>query len=84
MIRITRKQFNAIWKDSVEVMKLGVKYGWIITTREKQIGKPLAKAKGPDRFYVYKRKACRVCASTIDTMTLASRTIYFCPRCQCR
>ena len=79
---LTRRQFNAIWKDSVEVMKLGVRYGWIITTREKDIGKPLAKAKSVDRFYVYKRKTCRICESKIQTMTLASRPIFFCPRCQ--
>lgn len=81
---LTRKQFNAIWKDSAEVMALGVKYGWIITTRERDIGKPLAKAKGPDRFYVYKRKTCRVCESKIQTLTLASRTLYFCPSCQAK
>lgn len=81
---LTRREFNAIWKDSVAVMKLGVEFGWIVTTRERDIGKPLAKAKQPDRFYVYKRKTCRVCESKIETMTLASRTIFFCPTCQPR
>ena len=81
---LTRRQFNAIWKDSVDVMTLGVKYGRIITTREKDIGQPLPKAKSPDRFYVYKRKACRVCEAKIETLTLASRPIYFCPLCQNR
>lgn len=82
---LTRKEFNAIWKDSVAMLKQGVKYGWIITTTPKDIGKPLDKAKGGrngDRFYVYRRSVCRRCRSKIQTLTLASRTIYFCPKCQ--
>ena len=81
---LTRKQFNAIWRDSVEVMQLGVKFGWIITTSAKDIGKPLAKAKSADRFYVYKRKGCRICGKPIEKITMASRPIYFCPGCQAR
>lgn len=76
---LTRKQFNAIWRDSIEVMRLGVTHGWIVTTRERDIGKPLAKAKQPDRFYVYKRKTCRLCGGEIKTLTLGGRTIYYCP-----
>lgn len=79
---LTRKQFNAIWKQSVRLLADGVKYGWIITTSEKDIGKPLSKAKSADRFYVYKRKVCRQCGGEIRTMTLASRTIYYCPKQQ--
>ena len=76
---LTKKQFDAIWKDSVAMLRAGVKYGWIITTRPRDIGKPLAKATQNDRFYVYKRKTCRVCAGPIRTLTLGGRTIYYCP-----
>lgn len=79
---LTKRQFAAIWKDSVAMLKQGVKYGWIITTTEKVIGKPLAKATKTDRFFVYRRSQCRICQSAIKTLTLAGRTIYFCPTCQ--
>lgn len=79
---LTRKQFNGIWRQSVRLLADGVKYGWIITTSAKDIGKPLSKAKNADRFYVYHQKNCRQCGSAIDIMTLASRTIYYCPKHQ--
>lgn len=82
---LTKREFNAIWKDSVAMLKQAVKYGWIITTTPKDIGKPLEKAKGGrngDRFYVYRRSVCRHCRSRISTLTLGGRTIYLCPTCQ--
>lgn len=81
-IDLTRRQFKALWKDSCDVLALGVKHGWIVTTTAKDIGRPLAKAKQADRFYVYKRKTCRKCSGDIKTLTLASRTLYYCPTCQ--
>jgi endonuclease VIII len=82
---LTKREFNAIWKDSVAMLKQAVTYGWIITTTPKDIGRPLEKARGGrngDRFYVYHRQTCRHCRGKIQTLTLANRTIYFCPECQ--
>jgi endonuclease-8 len=79
---LTRRQFDNIWKQSVRLLADGVKYGWIVTTTAKDIGKPIAKFKQADRFYVYKRKTCRLCGSEIKTLNVGSRTIFFCPKHQ--
>lgn len=79
---LTRKQFDSIWKESVLLLHQAVKYGWIITTTPDDIGKPLAKAKNADRFYVYRRETCRKCGGKVAVLTLASRDHYYCPACQ--
>lgn len=82
---LTKKEFAAIWKDSVAMSKQAVKYDWLITTTPKDIGKPLSQAKGgrnEDRFYVYRRSTCRRCHSKIKPLTVGGRTIYLCPTCQ--
>ena len=76
---LTRQQFDALWHDAVQLLKLGVKLGHIITVDVADIGKPLRKATRDDRFLIYNRPTCRRCGSAIQQFTLAGRVCYFCP-----
>ncbi|MGC4007229.1 MAG: zinc finger domain-containing protein [Pirellulales bacterium] len=81
---LTPKQFHAIWKDSVQVMRQGVELEWIVTVRSRDVGKTLSEVTNDEHFYVYKRKRCRICDVAIDKEVMGGRPIYFCPHCQKR
>jgi len=74
------EQLTGIWNDSVQLMKIGVATGFMITRDE------LAK-KNPskeERNYVYKREGlpCRVCGTHISLEMMAARKLYWCVGCQ--
>jgi endonuclease-8 len=77
---VDRKTFDAIWADSVHLLRLGVKLGHIITTEPDDIGMPLNQAGRDDRFLVYRRPTCRRCGAKVMEMTLAGRVCFFCPK----
>jgi endonuclease-8 len=77
---VPREIVEAIWRDAVALMPLGVKTG-LMLTRE---GFLKAKTKKADRYYVYKREglACRECGNLISIELMATRKLYFCSACQ--
>ena len=81
-----RERFDAIWRDSVILLKIGVKYGRIITIdrdyAKKTHGKPLSRLNGRQRFYVYKAEKCPFTGGPVETFELAGRTVYFSPAWQ--
>ncbi len=79
---LTASQFDAIWKSLVRMMKTGLKYGRIISVTAKEAGQPLAKVQEQDRFRVYGKTRCPRCQKKIEATEIASRKIYWCPRCQ--
>lgn len=87
---VRRGQFEAIWRDLVELMNYGVATGRIDTVREEHT--PQAMGREPRRddhggeVYVYRRNGqrCHVCGSTVKTQVLAARNLFWCPRCQPR
>jgi endonuclease-8 len=77
-------EFDEAWTDLVELMKVGVRRGRIITVRpEHDHGAP---SYAPDRprTYVYRRagEACRVCLTPIRTEVMEARNLFWCPTCQ--
>ena len=77
-------EFDAAWKDLVDLMKLGLRSGKIIAVRpEHDYGAP-SYGPGRPRTYVYRRagEPCRVCATTIRTNELEGRNVFWCPTCQ--
>jgi DNA-formamidopyrimidine glycosylase len=74
------EQLSAVWQDSVDLLKVGVAKGVMITRDELRNKRP----KKADRNFVYKREglACRVCSSSIAIDLMATRKLYFCPQCQ--
>jgi endonuclease-8 len=78
--RLTVEQLQAIWDDSVALLKVGVATGFMIT-RDELFKKKPNKA---DRNSVYKREglACRQCGTNIAIELMAARKLYWCPGCQ--
>lgn len=78
--QLSSKQLAAIWDDSVRLLKVGVRTGFMIT-REEYLSK---RPKKVDRNYVYKREglACLRCQGTVVIEVLATRKLYWCPGCQ--
>ncbi len=83
-------QWQAMWADLVELMHEGVRTGRIDTVRPEHT--PEAMGREPRRddhggeVYVYRRdgRPCHVCGASVRTTELASRNLFWCPRCQPR
>jgi endonuclease VIII len=79
---MSRETFDDVWKSLSKMMKVGLKYGKIISVTAKEVGKPLADVDGRDRFRVYGKTDCPNCGGAIETMEIAGRKLYVCRRCQ--
>jgi endonuclease-8 len=77
---LSEEQLIGLWEDSVKLMKVGVKTGFMITREELLTKKP----KKADRNYVYKREgeSCLRCSGTVVIEIMATRKLYWCPGCQ--
>ncbi|WP_296630078.1 DNA-formamidopyrimidine glycosylase family protein [Rhodoluna sp.] len=73
-------EVEEIWRDAVDLLKVGVKTGFMITRDELRTKRP----KRADRNFVYKREGlpCRVCSTNISIEIMAARKLYFCVGCQ--
>lgn len=81
---IDADEFAAMWRDLVELMKVGVRRGKIVVVRpEHDHGAP-SYGPGRPRTYVYRRAGdpCRVCATPVRTAELEARNVFWCPTCQ--
>lgn len=77
---LTVEELKAIWADSVELLKVGVKTGYMITRDE-------LRNKNPDkseRNFVYKREGlpCRQCGTNVSIEIMGARKLYWCVGCQ--
>jgi DNA-formamidopyrimidine glycosylase len=74
------KQIEGLWNDSVDLLAIGVKTGYIITRDELFTTRP-TKA---ERNFVYKREGqdCRNCGKKVSIALAAGRKLYWCPKCQ--
>lgn len=79
---ITPDQFDELWSDAVELMRLGVKHNKIITVDPKSVGKPASKLNVRERTNIYKQSKCPRCGSKIEQFTLAGRRVFACTGCQ--
>ena len=78
--QLTPKQIKELWKDSVQLLALGVIHG-VMLTRDGYLDEDPGK---PERHHVYKRNGepCRKCRTHIVLEVMAGRKLYFCPKCQ--
>ena len=78
--RLSEEQIHSMWKDSVALLKVGVKTGFMIT-RDELFAKKPSKS---ERNFVYKREnqPCRVCKTNISIAIEAGRKLYWCAGCQ--
>ncbi len=86
--RLDRDDFDAMWADLVELMRLGVRRRRIDTVRPEHLPKAMGRAPRVDRHggevYVYRRTGdpCHVCGAAVAAEDLQGRHLYWCPRCQ--
>ena len=80
--KLSRKQFDELWKLTVDLLTTGVKYNRIITVDREMFDKPFGRLRASERLHVYKRPNCRRCGSRIQTWLLGNRKMYACLKCQ--
>lgn len=78
--RLSEEQLHSLWDDSVALLKVGVKTGFMITRDELFTKKPTK----DERNFVYKREGqpCRVCGTKVSIALAAARKLYWCEGCQ--
>lgn len=78
--QLSTEQLHSLWDDSVALLKVGVKTGFMITRDELFTKRPIK----ADRNFVYKREGqpCRVCETKVSLALAASRKLYWCTGCQ--
>lgn len=81
---ISREEFDLLWKSLIRMMRVGLKYGKIVTVRSSETNVRLNDLEGNDRFRVYGQKCCPRCEAVIETTEIAARKLYWCPQCQAR
>lgn len=79
---LSDSEFSELWDRAVELLRIGVRTGRIVTTDPDEIGVPRSRMTADERLYVYHREICRRCGSHIATAKIGGRPIWFCPTCQ--
>ncbi|MDP4586257.1 MAG: Fpg/Nei family DNA glycosylase, partial [Microbacteriaceae bacterium] len=82
---LTDEVLQALWKDWVYLLDIGVATGQMLTMDGLTPAKARAAlANRRDRHWVYRRagKPCRECGTDIVMDIMEARKLYFCPRCQ--
>jgi formamidopyrimidine-DNA glycosylase len=86
--QLTSVQFDVLWNDLVDLMKIGVRRGRIDTVRPEHLPKAMKRAPREDRHggevYVYRRTglSCFICSHEIAEADLRGRNLFWCPTCQ--
>jgi endonuclease-8 len=77
-------EWEAIWADLVELMRVGVRRGKIVVVRREHDHGAPAYAPDKPRTYVYRRagEPCRLCGTAVLHAVLEGRNLFWCPSCQ--
>jgi endonuclease-8 len=87
---LSRRAWDRIWADFVELMPQGVLHGRIDTVRPEDSPEATGRDPRVDRHggevYVYRRQGqpCLVCGREVRLRLFEGRNLYWCPRCQRR
>jgi endonuclease VIII len=83
-VMIGADEFDAMWTDLVELMRVGLRRGKIVVVAPGYDHGAPPYAPGRPRTYVYRRAGdpCRVCGTTVRTAELEGRNVFWCPNCQ--
>ena len=79
---VSDDEFDAIWSETVRLMRIGERSGRITTTDPAEIGRPRSRMRREDRLYVSHRDHCRRCGTPLRTDRIGGRPITHCPSCQ--
>lgn len=79
---LSAEEGAALWATVAAMLRQGVRDNRIITVAREELTGPRTKLTRAEATYVYKREACRRCATPIARWELANRWAYACPTCQ--
>ena len=81
---VPREAWDAMWADTVTLMRAGVRAGRIVTTERADRDRRSGPATREDSHYVYRRHdlPCRRCGTEVRTQVMAARNLFWCPVCQ--
>jgi endonuclease-8 len=88
--KVSKRRWNDMWDDLVDLMAHGVGTGQIDTVRPEHepsaMGRPPRQDDHGGEVYVYRRQgqACHVCGTIVKTKVLEGRNLFWCPTCQRR
>jgi len=88
--KVSKRRWNALWTDLVDLMEYGVQTGRIDTVRPEHEPEAMGRQARVDdhggEVYVYRRhgQACHLCGAVIRTRVLEGRNLFWCPTCQRR
>ncbi len=73
--------FDAIYDDAVYLLRVGVRHRHILCVEPEVVGKRGWRELAPDeRFWVYRRDACRGCGGKVEEIKQAGRAVFLCPK----
>jgi len=83
-VDLVADEFDAMWADLVELMKVGLRRGKIVVMRPADDHGAPSYRTGRPRTYVYRRalEPCRICGTPVKTVELEGRNLFWCPTCQ--
>jgi len=79
---LNRNEFDDLWKTSLRLLAVGVKYNRILTVDGDETDKPLSQLSSDERLLIYKKERCPRCQSTTETWLLGNRQMFACSVCQ--
>ena len=72
--------FDAIYRDAVDLLHVGVRHKHILCVEPEHVGKRRWRELAADeRFWVYRRETCRGCGGAVEEITQAGRNVSWCP-----
>jgi formamidopyrimidine-DNA glycosylase len=78
--RVSQGRWMELWRDTVALLRIGVKHQHILCVEPEFFGKTRYRDLAKDeRFWVYKREACRRCGGAVEHVYLGNRSVYLCP-----
>lgn len=79
---LKRNDFDKLWKTSVRLLNVGVKYNRIITVGREDTNKPFSRLNSNERLWIYKKDHCPRCSSKTQSWLLGNRQMFACSICQ--
>lgn len=73
---LSAAEARSLWRTLVRQLADGVRLGRIVTIDPHRGGAQR------ERLWIYKRTSCRRCRGAVDTLMVAARRTWACPRCQ--
>ena len=76
---LSEEELHAIWRTTVDLLRLGVRRNKIVTIEPEELGKPISQVVRGEGVFVYRQEHCHRCGAPTEAVTLGGRVIRWCP-----